>query len=123
MVFYCNSKNKEKINNHNVRDKNRNPKHGYSKFSNATLQGSFFNFRPLNFFLFLIIMVSIIWASKNLFSLYIGTVVISTVIETFYTLTHHSWKPTFAIKMVSINGNGFPFNGYGFPLHGKGFSL
>jgi hypothetical protein len=38
-------------------------------------------------------------------------------------LTNHLWKPTFAIKMVSINGNGFLLNGYGFSLNGYGFSL
>ena len=27
------------------------------------------------------------------------------------TPTNHLWKPTFAKKMVSINGNGFPLHG------------
>ena len=35
------------------------------------------------------------------------------------TPTNHLWKPTFAKKIVSINGYGFPLQGNGFPLHGQ----
>ena len=50
MVFHWNSKNKENINKneHNLRDKIRNPKHDYSKFCNGTLQGIFCNFWLIN---------------------------------------------------------------------------
>jgi hypothetical protein len=39
------------------------------------------------------------------------------------TPTNHLWKPTFAIKMVSVNGYGFPLKGYEFSLQGNGFPL
>jgi hypothetical protein len=38
--------------------------------------------------------------------------------QTLHTLTTHLWKPTFAKKIVFINGKGFLLSSSGFPLSG-----